>query len=53
MTKDRTITFRASAEQVEQLKQINFSLFEPTISDTLRKMISREYHELSKAGLIK
>lgn len=53
MTKDRTITFRVSPEQAEQLKKINFSLFDATISDTLRGMISREYLELSKAGIIK
>lgn len=53
MTKNKTITFRVSDEQVEQLKEINFSLFEPTISDTLREMIGREYEALSKAGLIK
>ena len=51
--KDRTLTFRVSSEDVQKLEEINFSLFEPTISDTLRKMIDREYHELSKAGIIK
>lgn len=53
MIKDKTITFRASPEEVKKLKEINFSLYDSTISDTLRGMIGREYKALSKAGLIK
>ena len=51
--KDRTLTFRVSSEDVQKLEEINFSLFDSSLSETLRKMIGREYQALSKAGIIK
>ena len=53
MIKDRTLTFRVSSEDVQKLEEINFVLFDSTISDTLRGLIGREYQALSKAGIIK
>ena len=51
--KDKTITFRVSPEEAEQLKEINFALFDSTMSDTLRGMIGREYQALLMSGVIK
>ncbi len=53
MTKDYMITCRLTYEDAVQLDKIIYALQEPTISETIRVMIGREYVALSKAGLIK
>lgn len=53
MTKDKTITFRLSPHEAKQLKQITFSQFDSSVSETLRRMIGQEYNALLKAGHIK
>ena len=52
MAKNKTISFRISDKQAEQLKEINFSLFHSSISETLREMIDKQYMELAEAGVI-
>ena len=53
MTKDKTITFRLSPLEAKQLKEISFSQFDSSVSDTLRRLIGQEYDSLLKAGHIK
>ena len=53
MTKDKTMSFRLSEEDVRKLKEINTTSVDSSLSETLRNMIGREYKAFSKAGLIK
>ena len=53
MTNDKIMSFRLSQDDVKKLKEINFSSVDSSLSETLRRMIGREYQALSKAGIIK
>lgn len=53
MTKNKTMSFRLSQNDVKKLKKINTTSVDSSLSETLRRMIGREYKALLKAGIIK
>ena len=53
MTKNKTMSFRLSEEDVRKLKEINTTSVDSSLSETLRRMIGREYKALLKAELDK
>ena len=53
MTNDKIMSFRLSQDDVKKLKEINTISFDSSLSETLRRMIGREYKALLKAELDK